>query len=130
MDRHHIFLGLVIVMILMAVACGGAEVVTTTAPAQPSGAEQGRFLSTSYGCTACHSNDGGAGVGPTWQGLFGKDEILSDGSIVKVDGAYLRESIVDPNATIVKGFPAGFMPQGFGSRLSEEQTQAIIEYIK
>ena len=45
---------------------------------------------------------------------------MSDGSIVKVDEAYLRESIVDPNAVIVKGFAAGFMPQGFGSLLSGE----------
>ena len=55
---------------------------------------------------------------------------MSNGGIVKVDEAYLRESIVDPNATIVRGFVAGFMPQDFGSRLSGEQTQAIIEYIK
>ena len=101
----------------------------TTAPAPPS-AEQGKVLATSNGCFACHSDDGGPGVGPTWRGLFGKEEVLSDGSVVKVDEAYLRESIVDPSATIVKGFPTGFMPESFGSQLSPEQIQDIIEYIK
>ena len=50
--------------------------------------------------------------------------------MVKVDEAYLEESIVNPNAKIVKDFVAGFMPQSFGSQLSQEQIQDIIEYIK
>ena len=47
-----------------------------------------------------------------------------------MDEAYLYESIVDPNAKIVKGFPAEVMPQDFGQKLSDSEIQAIIEYIK
>lgn len=90
----------------------------------------GKSLAARNGCLACHSVDGSARVGPTWKGLYGKEETLADGSKVTVDEEYLRESIVDPDAKIVKGFPPGVMPRDFGARLSEEEIRAIIEYIK
>ncbi len=90
----------------------------------------GKALAARQGCLVCHSVDGSPRVGPTWKGLFGKEETLTDGSTVKVDEAYLRESIVDPDAKVVKGFPAGVMPQDFGQKLSDEEIQALIEYIK
>ena len=40
----------------------------------------------------CHSIDGSASIGPTWHGLYGKEETLVDGSKVLVDDAYLRDS--------------------------------------
>ena len=55
---------------------------------------------------------------------------MADGSRVKVDDAYLHESIVDPNAKIVKGFSANIMPKTFGDTLSEEDIEAIIAYMK
>lgn len=78
----------------------------------------------------CPSVDGSPRVGPTWKGLFGKERALADGSTVKADEAYLRESIVDPNAKIAKGFPSDVMPQDFGQKLSEADIEAIIAYIK
>jgi cytochrome c oxidase subunit 2 len=69
-------------------------------------------------------------VGPTWKGLFGKTENLTDGSTVVVDEAYLRESILTPNAKVAQGFLPGTMAQDFGDRLSELEIKAIIEYIK
>jgi cytochrome c oxidase subunit 2 len=100
------------------------------------GVELGRSLAARNGCASCHSAGGGPGVGPTnyvgtpWDGLFGREVVLENGSRVTADEAYLRESIIDPNAKIVKGFLAGIMPQGFGDRLSPEDIQALIEYIK
>ena len=38
---------------------------------------------------------------------------------MQVDEAYLPESIVDPDARIVKGFTAGIMPKDFGDKLAE-----------
>ena len=66
------------------------------------------------GCVVCHTPDGRAGVGPTWQGIYGSEETLADGTTVTVDDAYIRESILDPNAKIVKGFPPNIMPPNFG----------------
>ena len=71
-----------------------------------------------------------ASVGPTWKGIYGSQEALVDGTTVTVDDAYIRESIVDPNAKIVKGFPPNLMPQNFGDTLSDSDIAAIIDYIK
>lgn len=48
-----------------------------------------------------------------------------DGSTVQADEAYLRESIVDPEAKIVKGFSAGIMPSDFGQKLLDADIQII-----
>jgi cytochrome c oxidase subunit 2 len=77
-------------------------------------------------CLSCHSVDGSALVGPTWQGLFGKTEELEGGETVVVDEAYLAESIRDPGAKIVAGFPPA-MP---AFDLSDQDVQDIIAYIK
>ena len=44
----------------------------------------------------CHSIDGSEGIGPTFKGIYGRTEKLSDGSTVTVDDAYMRESIRQP----------------------------------
>jgi len=94
---------------------------------------KGRGFYQSFGCVGCHSTNGSPNVGPTWQGLFGiEHEVeLPDGTTAKVtvDEAYIKESILQPNAKIVKGFPKGVMPS-YESKVSDEEVQAIIEYIK
>jgi cytochrome c oxidase subunit 2 len=84
---------------------------------------------------ACHTTGGAAGVGPTWKGLAGSQHQLADGSTVTADDAYLRESILQPNAKIAKGCLTGnctpnIMPSTFGDKLTAEQVDQIIEYIK
>lgn len=91
---------------------------------------RGQSLASRFGCAACHSTDGSALVGPTWKGLFGSEEELADGSTVIVDESYIRESILDPNAQITKGFPADVMPQDYAEKLSEADIEAIIAYMK
>jgi cytochrome c oxidase subunit 2 len=88
--------------------------------------EQGKKLAESRGCLACHSTDGSAGVGPTWQGLFGKTETLVDGSTVVVDEDYLKESILNPGAKVVQGFAPIMPPVVF----SDEELDAINTYIR
>ncbi len=92
--------------------------------------EDGRLLAQQLGCLGCHSTDGSTVIGPTWKGLFGKEETLQDGSTVIVDEQYIRRSIVDPSAQVVKGFPDNVMPKNYGDQLTEEQIQALIAYIK
>ena len=55
---------------------------------------------------------------------------LADGSTVTRDDAYLKESIVSPNAKVVKGFNPGIMPQNFGTTLKPEQIDQLVEYMK
>jgi cytochrome c oxidase subunit 2 len=89
-------------------------------------AAQGQRLAQSLGCLACHSVDGSKGVGPSWQGLYGKTETLADGTGIKVDEGYIKESVLDPSAKIVKGY-AAVMPV-FAP--SDKELNALIAFIK
>ena len=77
-------------------------------------------------CIGCHSVDGAAGVGPTIKGLFGKTELLADGTTVVVDENYLRESIVVPAAKVVQGYQPIMPP----IPLTDREVDGLIEFIK
>ena len=68
-------------------------------------AMRGQQVSTDYGCIACHTVDGSPGVGPSWLGMWGRTEKLSDGSTVVVDQDYFVESLLNPGRHIVDGYP-------------------------
>ena len=153
MTRSHrwVLYGIALVFVLSFVtACGGGGQQTQQPASQPSPPTEqpapppaqteeelliarGEQLSKSIGCTACHSTDGTKIVGPTWKGLYGHEVevVLPDGTETKVvaDDEYLRESILDPNAKITKGFQANLMPI-YQGQLSEDDIKAIIAYIK
>jgi cytochrome c oxidase subunit 2 len=88
---------------------------------------KGQLLVTQNGCAACHSIDGSTLPGPTWQGLFGSNVELADGTSVTADEAFLAESIKNPPAKIVKGFQ-NIMPPF--DKLTDEDIANIIAYIK
>lgn len=90
--------------------------------------ELGQLTYNQSGCAACHSLDGSAKVGPTFQGLFGKSESIVGAEAVVVDENYLRESILEPQAKIVQGFPPS-MPT-FKGQLSDRRISGLVEYIK
>jgi len=79
-------------------------------------------------CASCHTIDGTPKTGPTLKGVYGKTETLSNGSTVKVDDNYIRESVLEPNAKIVNGFTPQ-MPS-FAGQFDDKQIAALIEYIK
>ncbi|HWZ82991.1 MAG TPA: cytochrome c oxidase subunit II [Terriglobales bacterium] len=89
--------------------------------------EAGKQLFTSLGCSTCHRFDI-QGRGPNLQGAFGKPVLLEDGRTVMVDDNYVRESILNPNAKIVKGFTP-VMPT-FQGLVSDEQLNALVAYVK
>lgn len=91
-------------------------------------ADKGKKLYTTRGCVGCHTLDGAKGNGPTFKGLFGHDVALSDGSTVKADENYLRESILYSQKTIVAGYGA-IMPS-FEGQLSDKEVTYLIEFIK
>ncbi|GAB4542020.1 MAG: hypothetical protein Kow0063_33490 [Anaerolineae bacterium] len=100
------------------------------APAEEvSRAALGAELAQSQGCLGCHSVDGSQLVGPTWLGLYGTEELLEGGGSALVDEAYLRTSILEPGAQITRGY-VNVMPATYRDTLSEEQIEALIEYIK
>jgi cytochrome c oxidase subunit 2 len=90
---------------------------------------RGQMWVTQNGCLSCHSIDGSRLVGPSWLNVCGSQEVLSDGTTVTVDSAYLYESIVNPSSKIVESYPDGLMPKTYGDDLSDDQIDDIIAYI-
>ncbi len=91
-------------------------------------AEQGKKIYEAKACAVCHSLDGSEGNGPSWKGKYGNKEEVTTGENVLIDDNYIRESIYEPNAKIVKGY-APVMPS-FKGQLTENQIQSIIEFMK
>jgi cytochrome c oxidase subunit II len=86
-------------------------------------AERGEIWYAEFGCIGCHTVDGRNLVGPTWQGLFGHEVVLSDGSVVVADEAYLRQSILEPGAKVVQGFAPNIMPPNYESQFAAKATE-------
>ena len=107
--------------------------VTAAAQVAPT-KEEGERLYQMMGCVACHSLDGAlyGKVGPTWKGLYGSvREFAKGGAACKADEAYLKESIVNPSAKIVKGFEKfdTGMPI-YSGVLNDSQIDSLILFIK
>src|SRR5687767_16020611 len=67
-------------------------------------AAAGQQLYQTLGCASCHGANGEGGRGPTLTGLFGRETPLANGQRVRADEAYMRESILNPQAKLVAGF--------------------------
>ena len=90
------------------------------------GARTGDQIFTAAGCSACHTlakaNANGT-VGPSLDDLA---------QVAAQEGGspeeFVRESIVDPDATVAEGFQPGVMP-AFEGRLTDEQLNALVQYL-
>jgi cytochrome c oxidase subunit II len=106
----------------------------------------GKSLVNQLGCGSCHSIDGTAAAGPTWKGLWKRDHEFSyvnePGYTLKAGDsdekweAYLRESMVNPDAKLVRlngvnyhGMTS-YAAQLSGSVANDEKQRAIVAYIK
>lgn len=95
--------------------------------AEGSLALRGRQVFLQYRCLSCHSADANARA-PVLENLFGKMVALDNGTAVRADHNYIRESILHPSAQIVAGY-RDIMPP-FEGQISEEQVLALIAYIQ
>jgi cytochrome c oxidase subunit 2 len=91
---------------------------------------RGRSLYEKKQCITCHTTDGSKGIAPTWKGLYGKTETLSDGKQIKVDENYIRESIYEPSAKIVQGYASPSVMPTFKGTVKDTDIDAIIAYMK
>ena len=87
----------------------------------------GEKLFRDLACNTCHTNDAQA-RGPVLTNLYNQPVRLQDGSTVTADEAYIRESIVHPQAKIVAGFQP-LMPT-FQGLVTEEQLLQLIAYVR
>jgi len=78
-------------------------------------------------CNTCHVGDTQR-RGPVLTGVYGKPVQLQGGGTVIADDAYVRESIVNPQAKVVAGFQP-IMPT-FQGLVTEEQLLQLIAYVR
>ncbi len=84
-------------------------------------------VGTNAGCRLCHSLDPGVTlVGPSFAGIAARAATRVPGLSAE---EYLRQSILEPNAYVVPGFPTGQMVQNLGDILSEEQVDDLVAFL-
>ena len=88
----------------------------------------GAELYKSKACFTCHTTDGNPSVGPTFKGIFGRSENMTDGNKITVDENYIRKSILEPQAQVVDGFQP-VMPTYQGV-LKDAEIDALVAYLK
>ncbi len=101
--------------------------LANTAPGGATAVASGDELFVQKACNTCHRSDSSARA-PILHGVAGKAVTLLDGSTVVADATYLRESILNPAAKVVKGYQP-IMPT-YKDQLSEEEVMQLIKYIE
>jgi len=114
----------------------------TVAPAAPQAvtysgqgnAANGEKLFTAQGCSACHSlKEGEKIIGPSLyhigQTAAMRVKSTSYSGKAKTAPEYILESIVEPNAYTVTGFPAGVMPQDFGKKMGQSDLNDLVAFL-
>ena len=109
-------------------AAAAAAAAETAAMSDEELVEQGKALFNGAKiCMGCHKADTADRlVGPGLKGIFGSDRKLADGTTVKADEEYLKESLLDPNAKIAEGFPPAMTPQTY----TDAELAQILAYLK
>jgi cytochrome c551/c552 len=102
---------------------------TTTSSGGGGNAAAGKAVFTSVGCSTCHTFTAAGS-----NGTLGPNLDTAPAADAKADGnmalaAFIKQSIVDPNAYTAKGFKSGIMPTNFGSQLSTKQLNDLIAFV-
>ncbi|HXE41643.1 MAG TPA: cytochrome c oxidase subunit II [Candidatus Baltobacteraceae bacterium] len=89
--------------------------------------QSGENLFRQLGCSGCHVNST-AVKAPPLEGIYGKLVPLSDGTFVRADDKYIRDSILLPASQVSAGYQP-VMPT-FQGHISEDELLQLIAYIK
>ena len=94
--------------------------------AGPPTGQQGLILFNQQGCNGCHTLKAASASGTTGPDL---DRLPAYASTAgKPLTAFIRQSIVTPNAYVERGFPKGVMPD-FGKTLSTAEVGALVDFL-
>ena len=84
-------------------------------------------LGNNASCRICHSLEPGEDIpGPSFYGIAERAETRVPG--LSPD-EYLHQSIVDPDAYIVEGYPAGLMVPNLGESLTDSQIADLVSFL-
>jgi mono/diheme cytochrome c family protein len=133
-------LAALVLSIIALVVSVGANTTTVTVPAAPAPGQTGGgqapqlkgdalgeqiFVSGTpggaIGCGSCHTMKAAGTSGTIGPNL--DKELTSD------PPSATRESVVDPNKEIVPGYRANVMPSNYGTALSPQQLDAVVNYV-
>ena len=90
--------------------------------------EVGELLYNRLGCKACHTLDGSNLVGPTFKNMYGYEFDTVEGVRVTVDDAYIKESILTPNVSVIAGFQPVMTP--YAGLVDDREIEAITAWLK
>lgn len=128
---------LIAILAALMAGCGGEETVSPAPetvegqtpqaqPAEQGDPEAGKAIYAENGCGGCHAfgpaNSDGT-TGPNLDELEQHAEQANQGTLEE----YTRESITNPNAYVVEGFPEGVMPAYDG--LEEKQLNDLVAFL-
>ncbi len=124
---------LLVVLALLVTACGSdAKASNIPSPESVGDPEQGAQIfverhGEAPSCSFCHSvNQDKSGIGPSLEGIARSAGHQQNG----VDTiAYLRDSIVNPNAFVADGSSKSRMYAHFDDVLSDEEIDNLIAYL-
>jgi mono/diheme cytochrome c family protein len=119
---------IVLVFSLLITACGGrARAGSDGDPEAGKALFQQTTIHDAPACSTCHSTEPGKViVGPSLAGIASRAGSRKEGFTAE---AYIRQSILEPNAYIVDGFPSGVMYQKFKDILTEEELSNLAAYL-
>jgi mono/diheme cytochrome c family protein len=106
-----------------------ATTTTTTTSSSGGNVAAGKVVFASSGCASCHTFKpaGATGqVGPNLDTAPTKDA-AADGNMNLA--AFIKESIVNPNAYIAKGYAGGIMTPTFGTTLTSKQINDLVAFV-
>jgi ferredoxin len=84
-------------------------------------------LGTNASCRICHSLEPDENlVGPSFAGIATRAENRVPGLTAE---EYIRQSIIDPDAFVVEGYPSGLMIPTLSENLSDEQVDDLVAFL-
>ncbi len=92
----------------------------------------GRLLYALH-CMSCHTLDGGKRIGPSFASLWTAPRVVSRNGQreeVMADDAYVRESILRPQAAIVQGYEKANQMVDITQTLDDNQIEALVQFLQ
>jgi cytochrome c oxidase subunit 2 len=99
----------------------------SSAIASPKSGVAGAAVFKNNQCGACHTLKAAGASATTGPNLDTLPALAQKAGKPLAD--FIRQSIVDPNAYVEKGYPKNVMPQTFGKALSTQQLDALVQYL-
>lgn len=100
---------------------GATETGQTETGAAEGDPAAGKQLFTSAGCNSCHTLSAAGSTAQTGPNL--------DEGLKGKDAAFIRESIVNPDAEVTEGFSKDLMPETYGEQLSDEELANLVAFL-